>query len=86
MKKKDLVNLREKSVSEIEKELATLKTKLFDAKISRSTGKETNLKVVRLLKKEVSQLMTIISEKQEKGSIISEPEVMQKKTTKKKTK
>ena len=63
MKINELTKLRTKEVTELEKLVEDKKQKVVEVVAKRTVGKENNLKVARNIRKDISQLLTIISEK-----------------------
>jgi len=64
MKKKDLAGIRNKTRKEL-KSLAEKKAvELAKAKVSIKSGQEKNLKKVKLIRHEISQLQTVLREKE----------------------
>ena len=66
MKKKDLNNLRKKTVKELLAEVEKLRRKRLELHTKIPVGKEKNVKAVRNLKKDIAQILTIVSEKRRK--------------------
>lgn len=64
MKKKEKIDLRKKTIDELAKNLSDKKFELFTVQINRKAGKEKNLKKVKLLRREIAQISTIIREGQ----------------------
>lgn len=64
MKKNDLNNMRKKKKEDIEKTLVKKLEELEKTKMDMSLGQESNLKKVKMLKKDVAQLKTLIREKE----------------------
>lgn len=64
MKRKDLMNLRAKSLSELGKMLSEKKVGLSQFNANFKTGSEKNLKKGSMTRREIAQILTIIREKQ----------------------
>jgi ribosomal protein L29 len=64
MKKNDLVKLRGKKLSEIEDLLKNKKLEFIKTKTNLKANREKNLKKAKTLSHEVSQILTIIREKE----------------------
>lgn len=64
MKKKDLNTLRTKSDEEIQKALDKKRKSLSDAFIKLKTGQEKDTKVMRKIRREIAQILTIRREKE----------------------
>lgn len=62
MKKKDLKDLRERKEGEVKKMLVTKKNELVVASAKAGTGKEKNTSKLRVLKRDIAQMMTILKE------------------------
>lgn len=69
MKKKELNELKNKSVAELAKELATLMQKKLELTVAMVSGKEKNLRALKNIRRDIAQISTIkgIIERQEKG-------------------
>ena len=63
MKKKDLVETRNKDTKALEKKLADLKAEALLSYAKIKSGKEKNTAKVRLIKRDIAQILTIITEK-----------------------
>ncbi len=63
MKKKDFKELKTKEVSELKKIADSKKTDLAKVVPSLKAGKEKNLKKAKNLKKEIAQMLSLITEK-----------------------
>ncbi len=61
MKKKELEQLRKKPVIELQKKVQENKEKLWQLKVDLVAGKVKNVKEIRNLKKEISQMLTFIN-------------------------
>jgi ribosomal protein L29 len=61
MKKKELEQLRKKPVIELQKKVQENKEKLWQLKVDLVAGKVKNVKGIRSLKKEISQMLTFIN-------------------------
>ncbi|HET7099267.1 MAG TPA: 50S ribosomal protein L29 [Patescibacteria group bacterium] len=77
MKKKELTDIKSKSVKDLNKMVYTKKLEISKSGMQAVTGKQKNLKESKNLRRDVAQLLTIIKEKQ----IIEKLEVA-KETTK----
>lgn len=64
MKKKDLQDLRNKKVVELEKIVAEKRQKNVLATAKMKTGQEKKIKKAKNLRREIAQILTIIREKQ----------------------
>jgi len=64
MKKRDLKNLRNKTVEELKNELSNLTRKRIEAQVKIISGKEKNLKAVSNLRRDIARVATLIREKQ----------------------
>ena len=64
MKKKELKQLRTKSLQELQKLLAKKQTEAMKVRINVKVAKEKNLKHVKMLRREISQVKTVIRKKQ----------------------
>ena len=73
MRRNDLLKLRGRKLTEIEDILKNKKLEFIRAKTNLKAKREKNLKKAKLLSREISQMLTIIREKDlmEKGSIRS---------------
>jgi ribosomal protein L29 len=63
MKLKELNSLRNKEIQELQKLLSEKKIEALQAKAGIKVSKEKNLKHVKMLKRDISQIFTILSEK-----------------------
>ncbi len=63
MKIKNLKELKNKEVKELEKMVSKLRLELTKNQVKIAGGKEKNLKVTWTLKKELAQILTIIKTK-----------------------
>ncbi len=64
MKKRDLKNLRNKTVEELKNELSNLTRKRIEVQVKIISGKEKNLKAVSNLRRDIARVATLIREKQ----------------------
>ena len=64
MKRKDLVDLKTKEVKDLNKISGDKKAELEKIMVNVSVGKEKNLKKAKNLKRDISQILTIVSEKE----------------------
>jgi ribosomal protein L29 len=65
MKKKELNELRQKDVKQLEKMLDENKLELLKTKANIAVAKEKNLKKAKNLRKEISQIETVLKEKEQ---------------------
>ena len=63
MKSKDLNSLRTKNIQELEKFLDEKRTEIMKVRVRTKVSKEKNLKHVKMLKRDISQVFTILTEK-----------------------
>ena len=63
MKRKDLNSLRTKNIQELEKFLNEKRTEIMKVRVRTKVSKEKNLKHVKMLKRDISQVYTILTEK-----------------------
>lgn len=59
MKKKELDQFKKQSIESVDKELLRLKEKLNETKIEIITGKESNLRITKGIRRDIAQLLTI---------------------------
>ena len=64
MKRKDLVDLKTKEVKDLNKISVDKKAELEKVMVNVSVGKEKNLKKAKNLRRDISQILTIVSEKE----------------------
>ncbi len=64
MKRKDLVDLKTKEVKDLNKILGDKKAELEKIMVNVSVGKEKNLKKAKNLRRDISQILTIVQEKE----------------------
>lgn len=64
MKKKDLKDLREKGIKEINKAVAKNKQEVAMTGAKMKAGQEKKIKKVKHLRREIAQMLTIIREKE----------------------
>ncbi len=64
MKKKDLKSLRTKEKKEILKTLEKKRKSLSESWIKTKAGQEKNTKKVKMLRKDIAQILTILKEKE----------------------
>lgn len=62
MRKKELKEYKNKSVSELEKNLFDLREQLVKFKFDLAAGKVKNIREIKTVKKSVAQILTIINE------------------------
>jgi ribosomal protein L29 len=60
MKKKELAEYKNKSIDELEKELANFRARLSALKWDLVQGKVKNIREIRQIKKTVAQILTLI--------------------------
>jgi ribosomal protein L29 len=63
MKKKDLTDLRNKKINELEKLLSKKRNELINTYAKIKAGQEKNLKKAKNIRRDVAQILTIIREK-----------------------
>jgi ribosomal protein L29 len=64
MKRKELANFREKDLEKLVKETESKRFEIIKAQAEIKASKEKNFKKVKLLRHELSQILTLIREKQ----------------------
>ena len=64
MKRKDITQLHEMTVDQLEQKLVEVNQELSKAKMQRSVAKLSNHRLVRTLRKNVARIKTILTEKQ----------------------
>ncbi len=64
MKKKELKDIKSKSVKELSKLVYDKKIEAKKAKLNAVSGKEKNLKIFKNLRRDIAQVKTIVREKQ----------------------
>lgn len=64
MKRKDLVDLKTKEVKDLNKILGDKKAELEKVMVNVSVGKEKNFKKAKNLRRDISQILTIVKEKE----------------------
>lgn len=64
MKRKDLLDLKTKEVKDLNKILGEKKAELEKVMVNVPAGKEKNLKKANNLRRDISQILTIIREKE----------------------
>ncbi len=69
MKKKELKDLRTKDVADLRKMLAKKKKEVSGKRMDMAGAKEKNLKVVKNMRREIAQTLTVITEKEIIGKI-----------------
>jgi ribosomal protein L29 len=72
MKKHQLQELRGKKVEELSRELSGLQQKRFEAYVSLGLGKEKNLKVVKNIRRDIAQIMTLLRLKASEAQAVKE--------------
>ncbi len=63
MKSNELKSLRAKDIKELEKALKEKNLKLIETRAGRKVSKNKNLKQVKILRRDISQIATILTEK-----------------------
>jgi len=63
MKKKEFQEYKNKSKAEILKDLANYREKLANLKFDLAAGKVKNIREIRLVKKTIAQLLTLLKNK-----------------------
>ena len=64
MKKNDLATLRQKEVKDLEKMLKEKKADVAKTEVNTVAGKEKNVKKANNLRREISQILTLIRERE----------------------
>jgi ribosomal protein L29 len=64
MKKKDLTDLRNKKINELEKLVSKKRNELINTYAKIKAGQEKNLKKAKNIRRDVAQILTIIREKE----------------------
>ena len=64
MKKKDLTDLRNKKINELEKLLSKKRNELINTYAKIKAGQEKDLKKAKNIRRDVAQILTIIREKE----------------------
>lgn len=64
MKRKDLADLKTKEAKDLKKMLGDKKAELEKIMVNVSVGKEKNLKKAKNLRRDISQILTIMREKE----------------------
>ena len=64
MKKKDLTDLRNKKINELEKLLSKKRNELINTYAKIKAGQEKNWKKAKNIRRDVAQILTIIREKE----------------------
>ncbi len=64
MKKKDLTDLRNKKINELEKLLSKKRNELINTYAKIKAGQEKNLKKAKNMRRDIAQILTIIREKE----------------------
>lgn len=75
MKRKELTDLRSKTIEELKKLVTERRLETEKAKMAVSGGKEKNLKSFNNLKREVAKILTLIREKEIVESMVPKEEV-----------
>ncbi len=63
MKKRDLEDLRAQQIEELRKKLTDSRKKLGETVVNASSGKEKNSREARIMRRDIAQILTIISER-----------------------
>jgi ribosomal protein L29 len=79
MKKKEVTDLKTKDVKELDKKVVSLRLEIAKSKAETKSSTEKNLRKVKNLRKDLSQVLTII---REKDIIMSEEKTEDKKEDK----
>lgn len=74
MKKKELNNLRTKGVEELQKLLNEKMSDAIQSKVKMKVSKEKNLKHVKMLRRDISQISTLLEQKKFESSVVEEKE------------
>ncbi len=61
MKKKELQQLSKKPVAELQKKVQESRNKLWQLRVDLAAGKVKNIKQIRSLKQDISQMLTFIN-------------------------
>ena len=80
MKTKELTSM---TTAELNEKLSSLKAELFNLRFSHTTGSLTNPLALRVCKRDIAKVMTILKERELKIAKTAPVEVAPKKTTKK---
>jgi ribosomal protein L29 len=64
MKTKELKNLREKSTTELQKQVVDLKSKLVSTAPRIAAGQEKNIKIAKGIRRDIAQILGIIAHKE----------------------
>lgn len=72
MKKKELIQLRKKSVKDLTVEAQKLREELSKAHIELAVGNVKNVRQVKNLRRDLAQILTILREKQIEAEILQE--------------
>lgn len=64
MKRQDLEKIRSKSLSQLKNEIQEKRQELLDFRLQAALGKLKNVKEVKLKRKDIARILTIIREKQ----------------------
>ena len=78
MKKKDLLSLRQKGIDELKKLVASKRNEFYKSHAQMKSSGEKNLKKPKNLRHEISQILTIIREKEIVAEIGKEEETKKK--------
>ena len=85
MKKKDLAGTRKKTIEELRGLVEKKSAELAKVKVAMKAGQEKNLKKAKLIRHEISQLLSIYREKELIEKLEKETEKKEKDDVKKKT-
>lgn len=72
MKKKELIQLRKKSVKDLTVEAQKLREEISKAHIELAVGNVKNVRQVKNLRRDLAQILTILREKQIETEILQE--------------
>ena len=75
--------LREKTVDELQTSVVDLKKEFFNLRFQGATGEIENPRRIRAVKREISRILTIITEKVAKGEVATAPAAVKKTAVKK---
>ena len=64
MKRKDYIDLKGKTITELTKMISVKKTEAIKKKMQILAGKEKNLKLYRNLRTEIAKILTLVREKE----------------------
>lgn len=78
MKKKELAKQREKSIKVLKSALEKKRRTLSETFVKTKAGQEKNIKKVKILKREIAQLLTIVKEKETEEKKVKSKEKKEK--------